>query len=103
MKIKKGDNVIVITGADKGKIGKVLDVYKDEGRVLVDNVGMKKKHQKSRRGGQKGQIIEKSSPIDISNVMILDPKKNVRSRISISRQKGTVVRIAKKSGAVIEK
>ncbi len=103
MKIKKGDNVIVITGADKGKIGKVLHVNKDKGRILVENVGMKKKHQKSRRGGQKGQIIEKSSPIDISNVMILDPKKNVRTRISILREKGIATRVSKKSGTVIEK
>ena len=103
MKIKKGDNVIIITGADKGKIGKVLNVHKAKGRVLVEGVGMKKKHQKSRRGGQKGQIIEKPNYIDISNAMIVDPKKNVRTRISISREKGVVARISKKSGAVIEK
>lgn len=101
MKIKKGDNVIVIAGADKGKIGKVLHIHKNEGRLIVEGVGMKKKHQKSRRGGQKGQIIEKPNPINVSNVMILDPKKNVRSRISISREKGIVTRVSKKSGTAI--
>ena len=90
----------MITGADKGKIGKVLHIHKNE-RVVVEGVGMKKKHQKSRRGGQKGQILEKPNPINISNVMILDPKKNVRTRISLSREKGVAVRISKKSGAVI--
>lgn len=103
MKIKKNDTVIVISGADKGKSGKVLHVLRGVNRVLIEGINMKKRHERSRRQGQKGQIIEKPGTIHASNVMLLDPKSNVRTRISISRESGKAVRIAKKSGAVIEK
>lgn len=103
MKLRNGDNVIVITGADKGKIGKILRIIRESNRVLVEGVNFKKKHQKSRRQGQKGQIIDKPLSIHASNVMLLDPKKNVRTRVGISRESGTATRIARKSGAVIEK
>lgn len=103
MRIRKGDNVIVVTGADSGKIGKVLHAYPKNDRVLVEGVNVKKKHQRSRRGDQKGQIIEKPAPIHVSNVMVVDPKKNVGTRVGKSREGGKVTRIAKKSGAVIEK
>jgi large subunit ribosomal protein L24 len=103
MKIKKGDTVIVISGADKGKSGKILHVYPKKGKVLVEGVNLKKRHRRSRRSGEKGQIIEKPNQIDASNVMFLDPKQNVKTRIVISREGGKSVRIAKKSGAVIEK
>ncbi len=103
MKIKKGDTVIVRSGADKGKTGKVLFAFPNIERVVVEGVSVRKKHQKSRRAGQKGQVIEKPMPIHASNVMILDPKKNIGTKIRISREKGTYVRIAKKSGATIEK
>jgi len=102
MKIRKGDNVIVKVGADRGKTGKILHVYPSIGKVLIEGVNIKKKHQKSRRAGQKGQMIEKPSPVHHSNVMLVDPKKNVGTRIGISREGGKVIRIARKSGAIIE-
>jgi large subunit ribosomal protein L24 len=70
MKIKKDDNVIVLTGKDKGKTGKVLKAMPKEGRVIVSGVNMFKKNQKSRRQGQKGQVVEINGSIDVSNVAL---------------------------------
>jgi large subunit ribosomal protein L24 len=68
--VKKGDTVVVLAGNDKGKSGKVTRVFPKTGQVLVDGVGMHKKHAKPRREGQKGQIIDKQFPINASNVAI---------------------------------
>lgn len=103
MKIKKGDTVIVIAGADKGKTSKVLHLYPRENKVMLDGVNLKKKHQRSRRAGQKGQIIDKAMPIHISNVQMIDPQKNVPTRVGFIRKDGKVIRIAKKSGKELEK
>ena len=70
MKIKKGDSVIVLTGKDKGKTGKVLKAMPKEGRVIVSGVNMYKKNQKSRKQGQKGQVIEVNGSINVSNVAL---------------------------------
>jgi large subunit ribosomal protein L24 len=70
MKIKKGDNVIVMTGKDKTKVGKVLRAFPKENMVLVEGVNIKKKHKKAQKAGQKGEIIEKAFPIHVSNVKI---------------------------------
>jgi large subunit ribosomal protein L24 len=72
MKIKKDDNVIVITGKDKGKTGKVLFAMPQDNMVVVAGVNMKKKHQRAQKSGQKGQVVEKNLPINASNVMLLD-------------------------------
>lgn len=103
MKIKKGDNVIIKTGKDKGKTGAISKVFPKLELVLIDGVNIVKRHQRARRSGQKGQIVEKAMPIHVSNVAIVDPKKNVATRIKIDRESGKKVRIAKKSGAVIGK
>lgn len=66
--IKKGDTVSVLSGNEKGKSGKVVKTFPKLGLVLVEGVGMKKKHQRARREGQKGQIIDKHFPIHASNV-----------------------------------
>lgn len=70
MKIKKDDNVIVLTGKDKGKSGKVLKVMPKEDRVVVAGVNMFKKNQKPTKQGQKGQVVEKNGSIHISNVAL---------------------------------
>ena len=70
MHVKKGDTVIVIAGASKGVQGKVIRAMPTEGRIIVDGVSMRKKHQKNPRGG-KGKIIEKPMPIDVSNVKLV--------------------------------
>ncbi|MES2007246.1 MAG: 50S ribosomal protein L24 [Patescibacteria group bacterium] len=66
--VKKGDTVTILSGTEKGKSGKVVAAYPKTGQVLVEGVGMRKKHQKSRREGQKGQIIDKHFPIAASKV-----------------------------------
>lgn len=70
MKIKKGDNVIVLTGKDKGKSGSVLKVIPGENKVVVDGINKKKKHIRSRARGAKGQVVEISLPIHASNVKL---------------------------------
>lgn len=97
MKIKKGDTIIVISGKDKGKTGVVSRAFPKLEKILVEGVNMKKRHTKPRRSNQKGQIVEKSLPIHVSNVMLVDPKKGGRTRIGISREGGKRVRVAKKS------
>jgi large subunit ribosomal protein L24 len=68
--IKKGDTVVVLSGNEKGKTGKVTAVFPKTGMVLVEGVGMHKKHQKPRREGQQGQVVEKQHPIAASKVML---------------------------------
>lgn len=101
MKIKKGDKVIVIAGKDRGKTGIVSIVIPKGNQVLVDGVNIKKKHLKSRQKDKGGQIVEKALPIHASNVMLVDSKTNKRTRISIKRNNGVRVRVAKKSGQEI--
>lgn len=66
--VKKGDTVVILSGTEKGKSGKIVKTYPKENLVLVEGIGMRKKHAKSRRDGQKGQIIEKHFPIAASKV-----------------------------------
>ncbi|MAG12375.1 50S ribosomal protein L24 [bacterium] len=101
MKIKRGDNVIIISGKDKGKEGKVLRVLSSNKTAVVEGINIKKKHQKPRRSGQKGQIIEFAAPIHASNVMLVDPKTKKRTRIGFKIENGKKVRVAKKSNTVI--
>ena len=90
MTIKKGDNVIVITGKSKGTKGKVLQVIAG-GKVIVDGVNKVKKHQKARAGATVGQIIEKMLPINASNVMIVDPKSGKQT---LSERKWSLVKMS---------
>ncbi len=68
MHIKKDDNVIVITGKDKGKTGKVVRAFPKEMKVIIDGVNVKKRHERARREGTKGKIVERAHPIHASNV-----------------------------------
>ena len=101
MKIKKNDTVKIISGKDKGKIGKVLRAFPAKDKVLVENVNLRKKHQKPTKGGQKGQIIEKAYPLHVSNVAFIDPKTKKITKIGKKLVKGKSVRVSKKSGAVL--
>ena len=73
--IKKGDTVVVLSGNEKGKTGKVLEVFPKTGLVVIEGIGMRKKHQKPRKDGQKGQIVDKQHPINASKVMHTDVQK----------------------------
>jgi len=99
MRIKKGDNVIVITGKDKGKKGKVVKALPTVDRVVVEGVNIKKKHMKPKKSGQKGQIVEMAAPLHVSNVQIVDPKEGKPTRIGMKIVGGKKVRISKRSGA----
>ena len=101
MKIKKGDNVIVISGKDRGKTGKVFRALPREDMVIIEGVNVKKKHQRPRRANQKGQIIDRAAPIHVSNVMIVDPKTNKPTRIGYKIGENGKIRVAKKSGTVL--
>ncbi len=81
MKLKKEDNVIVISGNFKGKTGKILKVFPKKHRIIIEGVNLRKRHTKASQQNPQGGIIEKESPIDVSNVMILDPKSNEPTRI----------------------
>ena len=69
MHIKKNDTVKILTGKDKGKTGKVLKAFPREGKVLVEGINMYKKHERARKEGQKGQVVERAMPMQASNVM----------------------------------
>jgi large subunit ribosomal protein L24 len=102
MKIKKGDQVVIISGKYKGKKGRVLEVLTKKGKVLVEGWNMLKHHERqNRQRGVAGGIVEREAPIDISNVMLIDAGRPVRVGYQIL-QDGRKVRVSKKTGAVIE-
>ncbi|MBI5004882.1 MAG: 50S ribosomal protein L24 [Candidatus Lloydbacteria bacterium] len=101
MHIKKNDTVAVITGKDKGKKGKILKAFPKEGRVVVEGVNIKKRHQRARRGGQKGQIVEYPAPMHVSNVMLVDSKSGKPSRVRMKTDGNKKVRVSAKSGNAI--
>ncbi|MBF0283009.1 MAG: 50S ribosomal protein L24 [Magnetococcales bacterium] len=102
-RLRKGDQVVVISGKDKGKRGGILKVQSDKGTVLVEKVNMIKRHTKPSRAGG-GGIVEKEAPVHLSKVMIIDPSTGKASRIGAKMlQDGRKVRIAKKSGEVLDK
>jgi large subunit ribosomal protein L24 len=102
-RIRKGDEVVVIAGKDKGRRGSVLRVY-DDGRVLVENVNVAKKHQRGNpNAGQPGGIISKEIPIDISNVMIFNPHTDKGDRVGFRRlENGQKVRYFKSNNEVLD-
>ena len=100
-KVKKGDEVIVIAGKEKGKKGKIVKVIPDDNRVVVGGINMVRRHQKPSRLGA-GGIVEKEAPLHVSNVMLVDPKSGKGSRVGFKvLQDGTKARVAKRSGEVI--
>lgn len=101
MKLVKGDKVIVIAGADKGKTGTIQKVIPEQNRVVVENVNVRKKHNKPTQANPEGSIVEVYAPINASNVMLLDPKTNKPTKIGHKVVKGKKVRVAKKSGSVL--
>jgi len=107
MKIKKNDNVIVISGNYKGKTGKVLKVFPSDSRVIIEGVNLRKRHTKPNQKNPKGGIVEKEAPVHVSNVMLLDPKTNeptkIGAKIIIDDKTGKKrrVRVSKISGEML--
>ena len=103
LKLKKGDKVIVTTGKDKGKIGEITTVFPKENKVIVGGVNMVKRHTKPSQESA-GGIISKEMPIHVSNVALVDPKTGKATRVGYKVEKdGHKVRVAKKSGEVVDK
>ena len=101
MNIKKNDTVLVITGKDKGKKGKVLKAMPKKNKVLVEGINMQTKHQKQTRTAA-AEIKHQEGPLDISNVMLIDSKTKEPTRVGYKMEGDKKVRVAKKSGTVIE-
>ena len=97
--ITKGDTVVIISGDDKGRRGKVLRAYPKKGTVVVEGVRVVKRHRKARQQGEESQIVEFPAPIPASKVMLIDPKEDRPSRVRRRvDDDGTVERIAVRSG-----
>lgn len=101
LKIKKGDKVKVIAGAYKGAEGEVLEVLREKNRAVVENVNIAKKHAKP-TNEKAGGIREINTPIHISNLMLIDPKSGVPTRVGRRVENGKIVRYAKTSGEIIK-
>ena len=101
-KIKKGDDVIVIAGKDKGKRGTVLEVKDD--RVMVENINMVKKHTKANpAAGESGGIVDKEMPLDVSNVALFNPATNKADRVGFkTREDGRKVRFFKSNDEIVD-
>ncbi len=102
LRIRKDDTVIVMSGKDKGKTGRVMRVMPVQSKAIVENINLVKKAKRRTQQDQKGGIIEIEAPIHLSNLMLLDKQTNapVRFKIEIAKD-GTKIRLSKKSGAVI--
>ncbi|MBB6447541.1 50S ribosomal protein L24 [Bacillus benzoevorans] len=103
MHVKKGDKVMVISGKDKGKSGVILASFPKKDRVLVEGVNIVKKHSKPSQANPQGGIISQEAPIHVSNVMPIDPKTGEPTRVGYQVVDGKKVRVAKKSGEVLDK
>jgi large subunit ribosomal protein L24 len=107
-KIRRDDEVIVISGKDRGKTGKVLRVDPGKSRVYVEGLNIVKRHQRpsqvqgSTRPDAAGGVIEKEGPIHISNVMLIDPKDKKPTRVGVSREGGVRNRVTRRSGTKLD-
>jgi ribosomal protein L24, bacterial/organelle len=101
MRIKKNDTVVVIAGKDKGKQGKVLRTMPKANKVFVEGLNMQTKHQKQTRTAT-SEIKHQEGPIDVSNVMLVDPDTKERTRVRYDFDGSNKIRVSKKSGKVIE-
>ncbi|MBL8805275.1 MAG: 50S ribosomal protein L24 [Rhodospirillales bacterium] len=102
LKVRKDDEVVIITGRDKGKSGKVLRVIPDELRVVVQGVNVVKRHTRAGQG-QQGGIVEKEAPIHVSNVAHVDPKDRKPTKVGFKTVDGRKLRFARKSGEMIDR
>lgn len=103
-RIRRGDMVQVISGDDRGKTGRVLAVDDVKGRVIVEKVNFVKRHTKARQQGQQGGILEREAPINISNVLLYDPKIGHGARVGVRFLKdGSRERVSRASGETISK
>jgi len=96
MKLRKGDTILVISGIDRGKKSKILQVFPKERRILVEGVNLRKKHQRPKRSGEKGQIVNLPGPMSVSNVKLFCQKCGKAARVGFKFMDKNKVRICKK-------
>jgi len=96
MKLKKDDTVLIISGKDKGKKGKIIKSFPKEGKILVEGVNLKRKNQKPKKQGEKGQILEIAKPFTTSNAMLICSKCGKSTRVGHKIAEGKKYRICKK-------
>lgn len=96
MKLKKGDTVLIISGKDRKKKGKIFQVFPKENRILVEGINLRKKHQKPQKSGEKGQIISLPGAISASSVKLICPKCGKAARIGFTILKENKIRVCKK-------
>jgi len=102
MKLRKGDKVIVIAGKDKGRSSTIVRVLPSKNMIVLDGLNIVKRHRRATQSTRKGQIVDKSMPVHVSNVMLADPKSGKPTRIKILRPDGAYQRVAIKSGEQIK-
>ena len=102
MKLKRGDKVIVIAGADKGKVGTIQKVFPKLDRVVIDGVNTVKKHKKPTQGNPEGSIVEMYAPVHVSNVALYDEKTKKAVKVGYKVVDGKKVRVNKKTGTEIK-
>lgn len=103
LRVKREDIVEVISGAEKGKKGKILKSFPNEGKIIVEKLHLQKKHLKPNKSNPKGGIVERERKVDVSNIMLLCPKCNAKTRIGYKiLEDGDKVRVCKKCNEVID-
>ena len=102
MKLKMGDNVMVLSGNDKGKTGEIIKVIPKTQKVIVKGVNVRKKHVKPRKQGEEGGIISVECAIPTSKVNVVCPKCGKTTKVGYSEEKGVKVRVCKKCGAKLK-
>jgi large subunit ribosomal protein L24 len=101
-RIKNGDEVVCISGKDKGKTGKVIAVRPKEERVVVEGINVVKRHTRPRPPNEPGGVIEKPAPIHWSNVALIDPKTNLPTRVRFVEEDGKKIRVSARSGEKLD-
>ncbi len=102
MKLRKGDEVMVVSGEDRGKRGKILRVLRDKNRVVVEGVSFIRRHTRPSQSNPQGGIVEREAPIHASNVMVVDPKSGRPTRVGARvHEDGTRDRVARRSGEIL--
>lgn len=101
MKIHKNDQVLIISGKDKGRKGKVIRALPEEGKVIVEGMNLRKKHMRPKKSGEKGQIVEMPGPISASDLKIICPKCGKAVRVGYKKEEERKYRVCKKCGREI--
>lgn len=96
LKLRKGDTVVVVSGKDRGRKGKVVKLFPKEKALVVEGLNMRKKHMKPRKAGEKGQVVSKEVPIPLANVKLLCPKCGKSTRVGLKQVGEKKVRVCKK-------